>query len=58
MKKMKIYSTKETWSSWKRFKLNTWVEKGQYVVAKGRKERLEEKKQKEGGAEPQTGRDF
>ena len=38
--------------------MNTWVEKGQYVVAKGRKERQEEKKQKEGGAEPQTGRDF
>ena len=27
-------------------------------MAKGRKERQEEKKQKEGGAEPQTGRDF
>ena len=27
-------------------------------MTKGRKERQEEKKQKEGGAEPQTGRDF
>ena len=27
-------------------------------MAKGRKERQEEKKQKEGGAEPQIGRDF
>ena len=27
-------------------------------MAKGRKERQEEKKQKEGDAEPQTGRDF
>ena len=27
-------------------------------MAKGRKERQEEKKQKAGGAEPQTGRDF
>ena len=27
-------------------------------MAKGRKERQEEKKQKEGGIEPQTGRDF
>ena len=27
-------------------------------MAKGRKERQEEKKQKEGGVEPQTGRDF
>ena len=27
-------------------------------MAKGRKERQEEKKQKEGGAEPQTRRDF
>ena len=42
----------------KGLELNTWAEKGQYVVAKGRKERQEEKKQKEGGAEPQTGRDF
>ena len=49
---MKIYSNKETWSSWKGFELNTWDEKGQYVVAKGRKERQEEKKQKEGGAKP------
>ena len=38
--------------------MNTWAEKGQYVVAKGRKERQEEKKQKEGGTEPHTGRDF
>ena len=42
----------------KGFELNIWAEKRQYVVAKGRKERQEEKKQKEGGAEPQTGRDF
>ena len=48
---MKIYSNKETWSSWKGFELNTWAEKGQYDVAKGRKERQEEKKQKEGGVE-------
>ena len=30
----------------KGFELNTWDEKGQYVVAKGRKERQEEKKKR------------